>query len=109
MMHLVSSYIITSSCYVITIPKLQNGKHLAASLVAMFLTARGVTASAFKDVELFYIHCMSKEKLSVTLKWFSCVSLVCREAHVSYLENMRVRRKCLVPDVVENQSVYYLL
>lgn len=75
----------------------------------MFLTARGVTASAFKDVELLYVHCVSKEKFSVTLKGFSCVSLVCREAHVSYVENMRERRKCLVPDLVENQSVDILL
>ena len=72
----------------------------------MFLhTARGVTASAFKNVELLYVHCVSEEKFRVSLKGFTCVTLVCRETHVSYLESMSKRRCCLIPDVVENQSV----
>ena len=79
-------------------------------MAAMLLqTTRGVTASAFKNVGLLYVHCVSKEKFSVTLKGFSCVSLVCRETHVSYLENMSDRRRCIIPDVVENQSVDVLL
>ena len=68
-------------------------------------TARGIMASAFKKAELVYIHCVSKENFSVTLKGFTCVSLICREAHVSYIENMSERRRCLVPDVVEDQPV----
>ena len=62
----------------------------------MFLhTAHGVMASAFKNVELLYVHCVSEEKFSVTLKGFICVTLE--------------RRRCLIPDVVENQSVDVLL
>lgn len=72
-------------------------------------TARGVKASAFKNVDLLYVHCVSEEKFTVSLKGFSCVTLVCRETHVSYLENMSERRRCLIPDVVENQSVDVLL
>jgi len=49
----------------------------------MFLhTARGVTASAFNNVELLYVHDASEEKFSVSLKGFTCVTLVCRETHV---------------------------
>lgn len=76
----------------------------------MFLhTARGVKALAFKDVDLLYVHCVSEEKFSVSLKGFTCVTLVCRETHMSYLENMSQRRRCLIPDVVENESVDVLL
>ena len=76
----------------------------------MFLhTARGVTASAFKNLELLYIHCVSEENFSVSLKGFICVTLVCRETRVSYLENMSEQCCCLIPDVVENQSVDVLL
>jgi len=76
----------------------------------MFLhTARGVMASAFNNVELLYVHCVSEEKFSVSLKGFTCVTLACRETHVSYLENMCERRRCLIPDAVENQSVDVLL
>ena len=72
-------------------------------------TARGVTASAFKNVDLLYAHCVSEEKFIVSLKGFTCVTLVCRETHVNYLENMSERRRCLIPDVVDNQSVNVLL
>ena len=76
----------------------------------MFLhTAHCVTASAFKNMELCYIYCVSVEKFSVSLKGFICVILVCRETHVSYLENTSERHCCLIPDVVENQSVDVLL
>ena len=60
-------------------------------------------ALAFKKSELVYLHCLSKEKFGVTLKGFTCISLICREAHVSYIEKMSERR--LVPDVVEHQPV----
>ena len=73
------------------------------------LTARGVKALAFKNVDLLYVHCVSEEKFTVRLKGFTCVTLVCRETHVSYLVNMSERRRCLIPDVVENQSVDVLL
>ena len=76
----------------------------------MFLhTARGVKASAFKNVDLLYVHCVSEEKFSVSLKGFTCVTPVCRETHVSYLENVSERPRCLIPDVVENKSVDVLL
>ena len=70
-------------------------------------TARGIMALAFKKSELVYLHCVSKEKFGVTLKGFSntCISLICREAHMSYIEKMSERRRCLVPDVVEHQPV----
>ena len=44
-----------------------------------FLTFFGSAASAFEIIELRYIHCALKENFSVTLKGFTCVSLICRE------------------------------
>ena len=62
-------------------------------------------ALAFKKSELVYLHCVSKEKFGVTLKGFTCISLICREAHVSYIKKMSEQQWCLVPDVVEHQPV----
>ena len=46
-----------------------------------FETCFGPAASAFKIIELAYIHCALKENFSVTLtkKGFTCVSLICRQ------------------------------
>ena len=44
-----------------------------------FQTWFSPAASAFENIELAYIHCALKENLSVTLKSFTCVSLICRE------------------------------
>jgi len=59
-------------------------------------------ASAFKSTELVYIHYVSKENFAVTLKGFNCVSLVCWEIHISYVESMDKWRRALVPVVVVN-------
>jgi len=59
-------------------------------------------ASAFKSNELVYIQCVSKENFAVTVKGFTCVSLVCREIHISHVESMNERRRALVPVVVVN-------
>ena len=42
----------------------------------------------FSTFDLVYVHCVSKENFGVTLKGFTCVSLVCREVHISYVESM---------------------
>lgn len=61
-------------------------------------------------MDLLYVHCVSEEKcVCVCLKGFTCVVLVCRETHVSFFENMSKLGHCLIPDVVENQSVDVLL
>ena len=71
-----------------------------------YLRSRLVSkASAFEQSELAYIHCISKEDFGVMLQGFSCVTLVCREVHVSYIESMDERRRALVPVVVENASI----
>ena len=53
-------------------------------------TARGVTALAFKNLELLYVHCVSKEKLGVSVKGFPYGTLVCRKINVSFVESMSV-------------------
>ena len=59
-------------------------------------------ASAFNSTELVYIQCVSRENFAVTVKGFTCVSLVCREIHISYVESMDERRRALVAVVVVN-------
>ena len=50
-------------------------------------------------------HCVSEEKFGVKLNDFTCATLKCREAHVSYIECLSERRRCVIPDVVESRSV----
>ena len=104
MMHSVSSYTITVNHDVISIFP-DSERITLESDMSSLQTARGIMALAFKKSELVYLHCVSKEKFGVTLKGFTCISLICREAHVSYIEKMSERRQCLVPDVVEHQPV----
>ena len=48
---------------------------------------------------------MPDEKFGVKLNGFTCVTLICSEAHVSYIECLSKRRRCAMPDVFESQSV----
>ena len=57
---------------------------------------------AFKGTDLIYIHCVSNENFAITVKGFTFVSLVCREVHISYVENVCKRRRSLFPAVVAN-------
>ena len=63
----------------IMISILQHSRNIAVLDVDRFLTCFGSAASAFENIELGYIHCALKETFSVTLKGFTCVSLICRE------------------------------
>ena len=57
---------------------------------------------AFKGTDLIYIHCVSNENFVTTVKGLTFVSLVCREVHISYVENICKRRRSLFPAVVAN-------
>ena len=54
---------------------------------------------------MLYLHCESDEKFGVKLNDFTCATLKCREAHMSYIECLSERRRYVIPDVVETQSV----
>ena len=56
----------------------------------------------FKGTDLIYIHCISNENFAVTVKGFTFISLVCREVHISYVENICKRRRSVIPAVVAN-------
>ena len=56
---------------------------------------------AFKGTDLIYIHCVSNESFTVTVKGFTFVSLVCREVHIR-VENVCKRRRSLIFAVVAN-------
>ena len=62
-------------------------------------TDLGVKASALKK------HCESEEKFGVNLNDFSCATLKCREAHMSYIDFLSERRPCVIPDVVLSRFV----
>ena len=61
-------------------------------------TDLGVKASALQ-------HCESEEKFGVKLNDFTSATLKCREAHMSYIECLSERRRCVIPNVVESLSV----
>jgi len=82
MMHLVKGYIITAYVTSSFIPRSRD------EAMACFHTCLDSVASAFKSTKLVYIHCVSKENFAVAVKGFTCVSLVCREIHISYVESM---------------------
>ena len=54
---------------------------------------------------MLYLHCVSEEKFGIKLNDFTCATLKCREAHVSYIECLSERQRCVIPDVVESRSV----
>ena len=70
-----------------------------------FQTSRSSTSSVFENNELVYIHCVSKKNFNVTLKGFTCILLICREIHVSFVDALDERRRALVPVTVENSAV----
>ena len=57
---------------------------------------------AFKGTDFIYIYWVSNENFAVTVKGFTFVSLVCREVHISYVENICKRRRSLFSAVVAN-------
>ena len=61
------------------ISNLQHARKIAVLDVYGFQTCFVSAASAFENIELGYIHCALKENFNVTLKGFTCVSLICRE------------------------------
>ena len=48
---------------------------------------------------------MSEDKFGVKLNDFTCSTLKCSEAHVSYIECLSERRRCVIRDVVDSRSV----
>ena len=46
-----------------------------------------------------------KKIFGVKLNDFTCAALKCRKAHISYIECLSERRRCVLPDVVESRSV----
>ncbi len=60
--------------------------------------------TAFNKVELLYVHCVSKEKLSKRfyLRYPGLQRNTCEQG-----ENMSERQRCLVPDVMENLLMFF--
>ena len=70
--------------------------------IACFHTCLNSVASALKSTDLVYIHYVSKENFDVTVKGFTCVSLVCQKVQKSCAESICERRRALIPAAVAN-------
>lgn len=62
-----------------------------------FSTIPGESASALQNCHMLYVHCISKENFIAQPRDLSCLELVCREVHVSFLDKMAERRVALLP------------
>ena len=54
---------------------------------------------------VLYVHCLSEETCGVKVNDFKSATLKCREPHVSFIDCLSERRRCVIPDVVESRSV----
>ena len=66
-------------------------------IMACFHNCLNSVTPAFKSTDLVYNHYVSKENFAVTVKGFTCVSLICREVQMSCAENICERRRALIP------------
>ena len=65
--------------------------------MASFVTVRAKTANALRNDRLLHVYCVSEEDFPVCPVGLSCVDLVCRQVHVSFVDKMEERRISLVP------------
>ena len=70
--------------------------------VYVFQTCFVSAASAFENIELGYTHCSLKENFNVTLRGFTCVSLICREQSSETRQLISFTRR------TESMVVYHL-
>jgi len=68
-------------------------------------TVKQNQASFLKNSSLLYVHCVSKDDFPIGLAHFSCVKLICREIHLSFIDKMNERRVALVPVVVDDTKI----
>ena len=74
-------------------------------MAACLRTVKQNQASFLKNLSLVYIHCMSKDDFQIGLAHFSCVKLICREIHLSFIDKMNERRVALMPVVVDGRKI----
>ena len=74
-------------------------------MAACLRTVKQNQASFLKNSSLVYVHCVSKDDFPVTLSHLSCVKLICREIHLSFVDKMNERRIALVPVVVDESKI----
>ncbi|KXJ13634.1 hypothetical protein AC249_AIPGENE27160 [Exaiptasia diaphana] len=55
------------------------------------------TAQFLQNSKLMYVHCVSKEDYKIRLSSLMCLDLICREIHISFIDNLTERRVALVP------------
>ena len=64
--------------------------------MASFVAVDGECATVFESSPLLYLYCVSNEDFPVCPIGLTCVSLVCRQVHVSFVHKMSERRISLV-------------
>lgn len=54
-------------------------------------------AESLQNESLIYVHCVAKADFEVRIPSLLCLSITCREIHVSFIEKLSERRVALVP------------
>ena len=85
----ISKFLVTSSFGSATC----TGQVNMASLVSV----AGESSKSLTNSPLLYVHCLSKDDYPVRPLGLSCVDLICRHAHVSFIDKMAERRVALIP------------
>ena len=62
-------------------------------------------AEVFKGRPLLFVRCVSDEDLTLIPLKFSGMQVVCREIHVSFTEELNVRRVALTPITVNGKHI----
>ena len=62
--------------------------------MASFRTLRQVQSKALEKSSLLYVHCVSEVDMKIVIINLECVELLCREVHVSFINNLAGRRVC---------------
>ena len=65
--------------------------------MASLTTVQLNLAESLQNSALLYVHCVSKVDFEVRLCNLLCINVICREVHVSFVDNLAERRVALVP------------
>lgn len=65
--------------------------------MASFVSVAGESSKSLTNSPLLYVHCLSKDDYPVRPLGLSCVDLICRHAHMSFIDKIAERRVALIP------------
>ena len=75
----------------------KKNREQSTQMAACFRTVKETQASFLKNSSLLYVHCVAKEEIDISLAHLTCVKMICREIHVSFVDKMKERPVALLP------------